>query len=63
MFHIQYMFLLTTNLFYIVLLKKSNLSPQFYRAQLPLTKLILININQTQDESYTWKKLSRCRDA
>ena len=35
---IQYMFLLITNLFFIVS-QKCNLSPRFYRAQMQLTKL------------------------
>ena len=43
---IQYVFLLITNLYYIVL-QKSNLSPRFYRAQMQLTKFSKLNIIHT----------------
>ena len=33
--------------------KKSNLSPRFYRAQMQLTKIF-----KTQNNSYSWKKIS-----
>ena len=44
---IQYICLLITNLFYIVLQKKGNLSPRFYRAQMQLTKFSKLKIIHT----------------
>ena len=44
--HIQYMFLLIRNHFYIAL-QKGNLSPRFYRAQMQLTKVSKLKIIHT----------------
>ena len=41
------MFLLMTNLYYIVLQKKGNLSPRFFRAQMQLTKFSKLKIIHT----------------
>ena len=47
--HIQYTYLLTTNLYYIVLQK--NLSPRFYRAQMQLTKVSELKIIRTSGKT------------
>ena len=44
---IQYKFLLITNHIYIVLQKRGNLSPRFYRAQMQLTKFSNLKIIHT----------------
>ena len=45
---IQYIILLITNFYYIVLQKKVYLSPRFYRAQMQFTKLgaVFFHLNE-----------------
>ena len=50
--HIQYMFSLITNHFYIFL-QKSNLSPIIYRAQMQLTKFRKLKIIDTTGKNLT----------
>ena len=45
--HIQYIVLLTTNLFYMTFEKNRNLSPPFYRAQMQETKFFKLKMIHT----------------
>ena len=55
---IQYIFLLITNLYYLVLQKKDNLSPRFYRAQMQLTKFSKLKIIHTPGKNFSVADMS-----
>ena len=55
---IQYIFLPITNLYYIVLQKKGNLSPRFHRAQMQLTKFSRLKLIHTPGKNLSVADMS-----